>query len=181
MVIWDPLDAATLNCKWAVPCILGMNVIKQFYEVEQLASGIGQGSGPLSVSDDALGLAFAVCQQEQAVSVVWFACSTVPFSVVCFVPAAVPSGSVPTGSYMLVESLGAGEGSLPGELLMSGALVTVENGHMAVPVLNVVGVNISIEPQTRLSSVHTVDVVACDTTSVAFRTCSPTGRAGLGV
>ena len=99
----------------------------------------------------------------------------------CFVPAAVPSGSVPTGSYMLVESLGAGEGSLPGELLMSGALVMVENGHMAVPVLNVVGVNISIEPQTQLSSVHTVDVVACDTTSVAFRTCSPTGRAGLGV
>lgn len=81
MVVRDSLDAATLHRKWAVPCILGMNVIKQFYEVEQLVSGIGQGSGPLSVSDDAWGLAFAVCQQEQAVSVVWFACSTVPLSV----------------------------------------------------------------------------------------------------
>lgn len=46
---------------------------------------------------------------------------------------------------MFVESLGAGEGSLPGELLVSGALVPVENGHMAVPVLNVGGVNLVSE------------------------------------
>ena len=56
---------------------------------------------------------------------------------------------------------------------MSGALVPVENGHMAVPVLNVGGVNISIEPQTQLGLVHTVDVVACDTTSVAFERVDP--------
>ena len=53
LVVRDPLDAATLHHKRAVPCILGMKVIKQFYEVEQLASGIGQGSGPPLVSDDA--------------------------------------------------------------------------------------------------------------------------------
>ena len=177
LVVRDPLDAATLNRAQAVLCILGMNLIKQFYEVEQLALGIGQGSGPPLVFDDAWGLAFAVCQQEQVVSGVGFACSTVPFSIpagsMCFVPVAVPSGLVPTGSYMFVESLGAGEGSLPGELLVSGALVPVENAHMAVPLLNVGGVNISIEPRTRLGLVHTVDVVACDTTSVAFELVAP--------
>lgn len=54
LVVRDPLDAATLQRKRAVPCILGMNVIKQFYEVEQ-TSGIGQGFGPPLVSDDAWG------------------------------------------------------------------------------------------------------------------------------
>ena len=56
---------------------------------------------------------------------------------------------------------------------MSGALVLVENGHMAIPVLNVGGVNVSIEPQTWLGSVHTVDVVDCHTASVAFECVAP--------
>lgn len=56
---------------------------------------------------------------------------------------------------------------------MSGALVLVENGHMAVSVLNVGGVNVRIEPQTWLGSMHTVDVVACDTVSVAFECVAP--------
>ena len=140
-------------------------------------TGISCSASPLSVSDKAWGLAFAVCQQKQAVSVVGFACSTVPFSVpagsMCFVPAVVPSGLVPAGTYMLMESLGAGEGSHSGELLVSGALVLVENGHMAIPELNVGGVNISIEPQTQLGSMHTVEMVACDTTTVAFEWISP--------
>lgn len=52
--------------------------------------------------------------------------------------------------------MGIEVGSLPDELFISNALVPVENGHGAVPVLNVGCVDVSFEPQTWHGSLRTV-------------------------
>ena len=133
LVVRDPTDTVTLRRKVAVPCILGMNVIKQFYEME--ASTLDTEQVSASGSGEVWGLAFSVCQREQTASPMGFAYSTIPYRVpagsMCFVPVSVPSGPALLGSWVCVESLGAGEGS-PGELLVSNAVVPVENGQVAV-------------------------------------------------
>ncbi len=150
-----------------------MNVNVWFYKMEQAASGSMGDPGPSSAADEALRLVFVVCQQQKTVSSADFACLTVPSTaqawLMCFVPAAVSSGLTLAGACMFVESLGAGEESL----LVSSSLVPVENGHVAIPVLNVRCIDVNIIPQMQLESVLVLDVMSCDTTPFVFERAAP--------
>ncbi len=90
------MDAAILHRERAVSSVLGINVLKWFYEMEQPASLSTQDSGPPLVSDEVWNLPFTVCQREQAVSATGFAYSTDPFDVLAesmyFTPAVAPPG-----------------------------------------------------------------------------------------
>uniref|UniRef100_A0A3B3H9D6 Gypsy retrotransposon integrase-like protein 1 n=1 Tax=Oryzias latipes TaxID=8090 RepID=A0A3B3H9D6_ORYLA len=172
LVVKDPETNLMRQRKNTVPCILGMNVIKCFYESE----GHGYETRSHSVPD-AWQNAFRVCQSHQVGSTNTYVYSTVPFTcpagVLCFVPATLQFGHSSSDAFALVEALSAEEGGLPGELLVSKALVPIDHGHVAIPVLNVGCSYVELRPQSRLCSLHCVDVLPLGTSGISFERVSP--------
>ena len=177
LVVKDPIGQAAKERKQAVPGLLGMNVIKKCYQL--LCPAQGPSLPPPLIDTPGWQTAFAACQNEQAVVVEgnMFAVAVTPFTVpagsVCFVPAAAPNSLCFSRASVLVEPLGLEEGSLPGGLVVSSTYVEANNGHLAVPVLNVGTSDVSLGPQTRLASLHMAEVVAGEGESVYFERVGP--------
>ena len=181
LVVKDPIGHTAKERKQAVPGLLGMNVIKKCYQL--LCPAPGPSPPPPLLSAPGWQTAFAACQNEQMVTVEgkmerkMFAAAVVPFTVpagsVCFVPAAGPNSLCLSKASVLVEPLGLEEGILPEGLVISNTYVEANNGHLAVPVINVGSSDVRLEPQTRLASLHLAEVVAGGGGSVHFERVGP--------
>ncbi|KAJ8003957.1 hypothetical protein DPEC_G00153790 [Dallia pectoralis] len=179
LVVKDPVGLMAVARKVAVPGLLGMNVIKECYEL--LIPRDGPTMVPVSMAqgDPGWRAAFEVCQFEQFVptGATDFVTNIVSFDVpagsVCFVPVRGAQGGISSVFPVLVEGLGSNEGVLAGGLVVPSAVVQVRNGQLALPIINVGTVDVTLKPQTRLASVHPVEVVGGKAASVVFERVGP--------
>lgn len=178
LVVKDPTDSAAIARKQLVPGLLGMNVIKECYQL--LSSGeLAQGHGPPTQCMVGWKAVFEVLQQEhyaykeQGNIVKTAVPYEIPAECLCFVPVTGCGSTVGSEVPLLVESLREDMGCLPEGLFVPGALVFSGNSQPTVPVVNLSLSPVHIGPDTCLAVLQPVEVVGGRAAEVVFRRTGP--------
>ena len=158
LVVRDPIDSVTKMKRKLVPGILGMNIIKKCRERSSCPPGL-----PCEPTSAPGGFAKVLASAPVVV----------PAGSMCFVPATGFQDSNSTGHPVLVEALEVDEGTLPGNLIVSTAYVWMQEGELAVPVMNVGTTDLCLSPRTRIARIATADIVAGETETVMFEEVGP--------
>lgn len=170
LVVKDPRDPQMQYKKLKTPAVLGMNIIKGFYQELFQQHGASLFDIP-SVQDSAPGWRQALrhCQVEEAilnslethkVKVRGGSSVCVAAGALTFVPVTCPKVPSQEQIQFLVESLDFDEGVLPEGLLVSTAFISSERGIAYVPVTNVSYSDVWLTPRRVIATVSVANVVA---------------------
>lgn len=180
LVVKDPVDSVTKARKEVVPGLIGMNVIKECYELLSHQNEVTL--DPIESTDQCRGgwkAAFEVCQNEKVDSegVIGFvkvlAPCNVPAGSLSFVPAFGFQSKTLQTYPALIEPLGLDEGTLPGGLIVSSSYVWVHEGQLVVPVINPSTSDVTLKPQLRIASLQKAQIIAGETACIVFERTGP--------
>lgn len=166
LVVKDSLDPITKQQKKSVPGLLGMNAIRSCYQ--ELFQEHGQHlfqHPPVQAASKVWKQAFSECQSWERISnsgcigqaaVQPGPSLRVPAGCLQFIPATC-SLAVGAIKSCLLEPLPYGEGRLPANLLISAALLSITQGRVQIPVVNVGTEDQWLQPRTVLGTLHITD------------------------
>lgn len=165
LIVKDPLDPSLQEQKRKVPGLLGMNILRPCYSLLYLEYGTTLlKSPPLLTAAKSWQQAFAQCQQIENLSESGYLGRVkvhgpvvrVPAGSLQWVPSFCPRLSTASLPSVLLEPL-ADVTHLPGGLLVSKALLTVERGLIQIPVVNVGVHDVWLQPRTALGELYVVE------------------------
>lgn len=175
LVVRDPPGGMSSQ----VPGVLGMNIISKCYQ--ELFGQHGPSLFNMPFVSDAPGVVFQALQHCHQAGVETSSERVGTVSVRGRGPCRVPGGTITmvaatcssqySGSPVLFEPPDSG---LPGGLLVSPAMVTVQKGTVYIPVVNVSTIAVVLYPRTRLGSVHNVSIVSLPPGVVEVRSIAAT-------
>ena len=165
LVVKDSPDSFSQQQKCKVPGLLGMNIIRSCYH--ELFGHNGSGFDPLfaqTVSPN-WEQALSECHSMETLSErgcigrvkVQGPAMRIPAGSLKFLTTACPQVSSVTLPSVFLEPW-FGEGQLPAGLLISKALLTVHNGQVTLPVVNVSVQDVWLQPHTVLGELHVVQL-----------------------
>uniref|UniRef100_A0A3B1J8K5 Gypsy retrotransposon integrase-like protein 1 n=1 Tax=Astyanax mexicanus TaxID=7994 RepID=A0A3B1J8K5_ASTMX len=178
LVVKDPENPALQSSKVRTPGLLGMNVLRDCYQVlfEQHGSQLFN-SPPVQSAAPGVWRALHHCEKMEAIlnaatpfkaKVQGRSAVRVEAGTISMVPVTCP---LLEAMEFLLEPLGFEDGHLPEGLLVSPTLVSAKQGQFYAPVVNVSNVDVWLPPRRVLGTVQAVTVVSSRLAPVSVESC----------